>query len=64
MLDVFVSIVLIIGGVLGLFRAIFGKLDRGQSRIVAFVGSILFIVGGILCLVLGFPIAQYGADDW
>ena len=40
------------------------KAWRGQPWLVAFVGSILFIVAGVLCLVLGFPIAEYGADDW
>lgn len=58
-IDIIFSIVLIVIGAGSAFGSIVRKARRGQSKFVSFVVSILFIVGGILSLVFGFPVSEY-----
>lgn len=57
--DVFLSIMMIVIGAFGGFFAIVRKPRRGQSKIVSLIVSLLFIVGGIVCLVFGLPASEY-----
>lgn len=61
-LDIIVSILLIVLGAGGAFGSIVRRSRRGQSRFVSFVVSILFIIGGILCLIFGLPASEYLLD--
>ena len=61
-LDIIVSILLIVLGAGGAFGSIVRRSRRGQSRLASFVISVLFLVGGILCLIFGLPAAEYLMD--
>ena len=58
-LDILLSVMLIVIGAVGGFSSVVRRSRRGQSRFVSFVLSLLFIVGGILCLVFGVPASEY-----
>lgn len=60
--DIFFSILLIVLGVFGGFTSIVRKSRRGQSKFVAFVVSVLFLLGGIVCLIFGLPAAEFFMD--
>lgn len=57
--DVVISIFLIVIGAIGGVSSFVQKSRRGRSKFAAFVVSILFLVGGIVCLVFGLPAAEY-----
>ena len=61
-IDIIFSIVLIVIGAGSAFGSIVRNSRRGQSKFVSFVVSILFIVGGILCLIFGLPASEYFLD--
>ncbi len=58
-LDILLSVMLIVIGAVGGFSSVVRRSRRGQSRFVSFVLSLLFLVGGILCLVFGVPASEY-----
>ena len=60
--DIFYAVLLVLLGAFGAFAAISRKSRRGQSKFVAFVISLLFLAGGIICLIFGFPISEYLFD--
>ena len=61
-LDIVVSILIIVLGVVCGLNSIVRSSRRGQSKFVALVLSLLFIIGGILALVYGFPVTEYLFD--
>ena len=61
-LDIIVSILLIVLGAGGAFGSIVRNSRRGQSKFVSFVVSILFVIGGILCLIFGLPASELFID--
>ncbi|MBP0984335.1 MAG: DUF308 domain-containing protein [Oscillospiraceae bacterium] len=58
-LDIFFSIFLIVVGAIGGVSSFVRKARRGQSKFVGFVISVLFLIGGIVCLIFGFPVSEY-----
>ena len=61
-IDIIFSIVLIVIGAGSAFGSIVRNSRRGQSKFVSFVVPILFIVGGILCLIFGLPASEFFLD--
>lgn len=58
-LDILLSVMLIVIGAVGGFSSVVRNSRRGQSKFVSFVLSLLFLIGGILCLVFGVPASEY-----
>lgn len=61
-LDIFFSIFLIVVGAIGGVSSFVRKARRGQSKFVGFVVSVLFLIGGILCLIFGLPASEFILD--
>lgn len=57
-IDIILSILIIIIGAGGMFGSVVRNSRRGQSRFVSFVISVLFVIGGILCLIFGLPVSD------
>ncbi len=57
--DIILSVLMIFIGAVGGVSSFVRKARKGQSKFVLFVISVLFITGGILCLVFGVPVTEF-----